>query len=218
MMVRYSPYIPDVVPPEDREAITERLHAGEPRQIGFGKNPALIVVDMNNACVLDEFPSGHSKVAVPAARKIEKLIRACRAVGIPVIYTTVISFLSADHDAVKGRWKDKMPTIPKSQRELGRAIFDGVKPMDGDIVVEKDKASAFFGTQLASILTFLGTDTVIVSGVSTSGCVRATVCDAFQYNYRVIVPEECVFDRFSDIAQDQPVRHGRKVRRCCKAR
>jgi maleamate amidohydrolase len=74
-------------------------------------------------------------------------------------------------------------------------IADTIKPEPKDIVVTKSKPSAFFGTPLASMLVYLGVDTLVVTGMVTSGCVRATVIDAFSHNYRVIVPLECVADR-----------------------
>ena len=74
-------------------------------------------------------------------------------------------------------------------------IVDVLKPEADDVVIVKYKPSAFFGTQLASILIELGVDSVMIAGMTTSGCVRATVVDAFSYNLRVTVPVECVADR-----------------------
>ncbi|MCW8173537.1 isochorismatase family protein [Natrialba swarupiae] len=75
-------------------------------------------------------------------------------------------------------------------------LADGIEPGPQDVVIdEKYKPSMFFGTQLESMLSYDGVDTLIVTGMTTSGCVRATVVDAFSYNYRIIVPEECVADR-----------------------
>ena len=70
-----------------------------------------------------------------------------------------------------------------------------VAPREGDILLPKKHPSAFFGTPLASYLIDLGVDTLVVTGCTTSGCVRGTVVDAFAYNFRVVVPEECVYDR-----------------------
>jgi maleamate amidohydrolase len=70
-----------------------------------------------------------------------------------------------------------------------------IAPRDGDIVIRKDKPSVFFGTPLMSYLHELQVDTLLVAGTTTSGCVRATVVDAFSYNFKVVVVEECVFDR-----------------------
>ena len=79
--------------------------------------------------------------------------------------------------------------------EEAHEIFPLIAPKQDDIVFAKAKPSIFFGTQLVSMLNFLSVDTLIITGMVTSGCVRATVVDAFSYNYRVIVPEECVADR-----------------------
>jgi nicotinamidase-related amidase len=70
-----------------------------------------------------------------------------------------------------------------------------IEPEPGDVIITKSKPSAFFGTALAAVLNYHGVDTTIVTGMVTSGCVRATAVDAFSYNYRVIVPIECVADR-----------------------
>jgi maleamate amidohydrolase len=101
-------------------------------------------------------------------------------------------------DAEWGRWLDKGTGAEPDSRMRGpeaHEIADAIKPGPGDIVVTKSKPSAFFGTPLASMLTSLGVDTLVVTGMVTSGCVRATVIDAFSHNYRVVVPLECVADR-----------------------
>jgi nicotinamidase-related amidase len=78
---------------------------------------------------------------------------------------------------------------------MANQIPDLIRPRPGEVVIQKTKPSAFFGTPLASYLTGLGVDTVLVTGTTTSGCVRATVVDAFSNNFRTLVVEEAVFDR-----------------------
>jgi len=190
MLSGVSPYVPDFISTEDRNAV-KRVRDWDSPRTGFGVQPALLVIDMTESELDKEFPFGDDGGS-QCAENVRALALLCRKKSVPVIYTKLVSAMYADHPALKGRWK--APNVSKSTNERGKAIYHGLKPEDGDIVIEKDKASAFFGTQLASILTYLGIDTVIVTGVTTSGCVRATVCDAFQFNYRVIVPEECVYD------------------------
>jgi len=118
-----------------------------------------------------------------------------RPLGVPVLYTRYDAFAA---DAQWGRWLDKGTGAERDSRMRGpeaHEIADAVKPAAADIVITKSKPSAFFGTPLASMLTYLGVDTVVVTGMVTSGCVRATVIDAFSHNYRVIVPLQCVADR-----------------------
>lgn len=98
--------------------------------------------------------------------------------------------------AEKGIWGIKVGGAKDITTEADSVIPE-LRPLDDDIIVTKAKASVFFGTQLASMLVSLGIDTIIVTGVTTSGCVRATVVDGFSNNFRVIVPAECVGDRAS---------------------
>jgi nicotinamidase-related amidase len=86
-------------------------------------------------------------------------------------------------------------TIDKFDLDL-QEIADPIKPLPSELVIKKVKASGFFGTPLLSCLRNARTDCLLIAGVSTSGCVRATVIDAFSYNFSVFVVEECTFDRF----------------------
>jgi maleamate amidohydrolase len=100
-------------------------------------------------------------------------------------------------DAGSWRWKNtrSKEDVQRPRTIDGNEIVEPLRPASQDIVVRKQKPSGFFGTNLASYLTLLGCDSVIVVGTSTSGCVRATVLDAFSLNYRVTVVEEGCFDR-----------------------
>jgi len=185
-------YLPDVIPPEER-ARYAKGHMG--KRVGFGARPAILVVDMTRAFTEDRFPLGCSAAGAPCARAIRRLLDAARPLGVPVVYTRYDAFAA---DAEWGRWLDKgTGAEPDSLMRGSEAheIADILKPAPSDLVVTKTKPSAFFGTPLASMLTYLGVDTLVVTGMVTSGCVRATVIDAFSHNYRVIVPLECVADR-----------------------
>ncbi len=124
--------------------------------------------------------------------QIKELIAIARERGVPVIYTL--------RDARDDGW-DRAGQRGKNRRSDEDATRDGnriiaeLAPQPGDIILPKQKPSAFFATPLMAQLTQLRCDTVIVAGATTSGCVRATVLDAFSYNLRVGVPQDAVFDR-----------------------
>ncbi|HSP72638.1 MAG TPA: isochorismatase family protein [Gaiellaceae bacterium] len=159
---------------------------------GVGRRPALVVVDINNGftdpasplvCDLDE-----------TVEAIRKLLEAMRRAELPVIFTTV-SYGEGDRVAAKA-FIDKVPvllTLEAGSRWV--EIDERIAPRPGEVVLNKLFASAFFGTPLGSLLASHGCDSVIVTGASTSGCVRATAVDALQYGYRPIVPREAVGDR-----------------------
>jgi maleamate amidohydrolase len=127
--------------------------------------------------------------------QIRRLLEAARAARVPVLYSTAPSRQTA---LTAGRWHGKNSRGGEdfhSQAQDGNQIVREIAPQDGDIVILKDKPSVFFGTPLMSYLHELQVDTLLVAGTTTSGCVRATVVDAFSYNLKVVVVEECVFDR-----------------------
>ena len=173
---------------------------------GFGKRPALLVVDVNWAFCgerpepilesIKRWRTSCGEESWVALDYIKRLIEAARAKGLPVIYTTG-ERRPDNWDAGSWRWKSSRgeePTRSNNGRD-GNEIVAMIAPGPKDIVIKKQKPSGFFGTNLASYLTLLGSDSVIVVGTTTSGCVRATVVDAFSFNYRVILAEEGCFDR-----------------------
>jgi maleamate amidohydrolase len=185
-------YIPERITPEERERYLKG-HMGA--RAGFGRRPAVLVVDMTRAFTEDRFPLGSSKAGGPCAQAIRRLLDLARPLGLPVVFTRYGPFAT---DAEWGRWLGKgtaaEPDSPMRHPEA-HEIVDLLEPASGEVALVKTKPSAFFGTPLASLLAWHGVDTVIVTGMVTSGCVRATVVDAFSYNYRVVVPIECVADR-----------------------
>jgi nicotinamidase-related amidase len=185
-------YLPDIIPPEERARYAK---GNMGKRVGFGTRPAILVVDMTRAFTEDRFPLGCSAAGAPCASAIRRLLDAARPLGLPLVYTRYDAFAA---DAEWGRWLDKGTGAEPNSLMRGpeaHEIADVLKPSPADIVVTKTKPSAFFGTPLAPMLTYLGVDTLVVTGMVTSGCVRATVIDAFSHNYRVIVPLECVADR-----------------------
>jgi maleamate amidohydrolase len=152
----------------------------------------LLVVDMSVGFTDPESPLVCDLDDVVVA--IEQLLRGSRAAGFPVIYTTV-AYDEAGKQAAAA-FIDKVPallTLEAGSRWV--EIDPRIAPRPGEPVLTKLFASAFFGTTLASLLVGAGSDSVIVTGASTSGCVRATVVDALQHGYRPLVPREAVGDR-----------------------
>lgn len=168
-------------------------HAGFGASARRGERPAIVVVDLTNGFTDPAYPSGSDLSDVVAATAT--LIEHGRAAGVPVVFTT-IAYTRAEADGEMVTWLHKAPGM-RAMREGSHAVaIDGRLPRrSDDTLVVKKGASAFFGTGLASILTGLGRDTVLVCGATTSGCVRATAVDAVQSGFSVLVPRECVGDR-----------------------
>ena len=166
--------------------------------IGFGVRPALLVIDMINAFTDPAKPLGSDLTAVIA--QLSPVLAAARSTGVPVYYTTV-GYEEGFADA--GVWFRKQKGLTSLM--LGTAAVEidpRLAPEPGEPVVAKKYASSFFGTDLASRLTSTGIDTVIITGCTTSGCVRATAVDAVQLGYRPMVVREAVGDR-SPAAHEQ---------------
>jgi maleamate amidohydrolase len=175
---------------------------------GFGKRPAILVIDVNyNFCgdrpepILESIKRWRNSCGAEAwegVAAIRKLIEAGRGKGLPILYTTGAR-REDDWDSGSWAWKNSRSAERVRPKAVGQAdgntIIPDIAPGPDDLVVYKQKPSAFHGTNLLSWLMLLGADSLIVTGTSTSGCVRATVLDAFSYNLRVSVVEEGCFDR-----------------------
>ncbi len=178
-------------PNEDKHAIYERAQLGH--TLGFGKKPAVIVVDFQLGFTAPEQSplAGNLDAEVKATND---LIAVARKKNVPIIFTVVGYDPHRQDDA--GLWPEKAPSL--RLLKLGSDLVEldpRLKREPGDLVIIKKYASGFFGTYLASTLTMLTVDTAIVAGCTTSGCVRATVMDALAHGFRPIVPLECVGDR-----------------------
>jgi nicotinamidase-related amidase len=158
-----------------------------------GSRPALIVIDFVGAYLNRDSPL---YAGVEAARDAcRTLLGAARKARIPVIHTNVV-YQRGGRDG--GVFFRKLPALSCFERGLHpelAAFGEGLEPVDGETVISKQYASAFFATSLASTLTSLGVNTVLIAGVSTSGCVRATVVDACQYGFIPLVVRDAVGDR-----------------------
>lgn len=161
-------------------------------RLGFGKKPALVIVDFINAYTT---PGAilYAPDVVTAVQETVDLLELSRSKNIPVIFTRVI-YSQSGLDG--GLFVQKIPLLlDMVEGEPLANIVPQLPPTSSDIIINKQYASAFFGTSLAATLTSHGIDTVILTGCSTSGCIRATAVDGLQYGFRMIVPRECVGDR-----------------------
>ncbi|MFO1281577.1 MAG: isochorismatase family protein [Burkholderiales bacterium] len=192
----------DVIPADER-----RIYdiGGWGRRMGYGSRPAVVVVDVNYDFVgdkpepimksIERWRYSCGEAGWRGVHAIADLIAAARRKRVPIVYTTV------EHRADGfdyGRDRDKNFRTGEATSVVGAKgpeMPAEIAPKHEDIVISKKKASGFFGTPLASYLVDLGVDTLLVTGTSTSGCVRATVVDGNAYNFRVSVVEEGTFDR-----------------------
>jgi maleamate amidohydrolase len=178
--------------------------AGLGTTYGLGKKPALLIVDVQYGFTGDGpeeiekaikiYPTSCGTASWEAIPHIRRVLETSREKGLPVIYTIIEGSKCSDNDrvAIKGQIFEHPLLL---EGEKGTLVVEELAPINGEVILSKKKPSAFFGTPLVSLLTAKGIDSVIVTGCTTSGCVRATVVDAFSNNYKVVVPEECVFDR-----------------------
>lgn len=157
----------------------------------FGKRPALVIVDMVRAYFDAASPLFLGGEDVLASNR--RLLAAARAAGVPVVFTNV-EYAPGGVDG--GVFYRKVPALKVFQQgsPLG-AFLPDLAPAKGEAVITKRYASAFFGTHLAATLTALGVDTVLITGVSTSGCVRATALDACQSGFLPFVVRQACGDR-----------------------
>lgn len=185
----------DVVPAE-----VQALYSHYRRPVGVGPSPALVCIDLyelayeggdEDPLVLHEtFPSSCGKYAHAAVAPTRALLAAARRAGLPVFFSTRDCGPLARPAGVQATRRRRGADNPASY-----AIHAPFGPEPGEILIEKQRASALFGTPLSAHLTELGVRTVIIIGQSTSGCVRASAVDAFSLGFKVVLAEECCFDR-----------------------
>jgi nicotinamidase-related amidase len=174
--------------------------AGFGRRSGLGRRPALLIIDVQYRTTgtrplpfwesISEFPTSCGEVGWKAVAQIQRLLSLFRQNGWPVLYPYVAPKEGFD----SGRLAEKVPALMTVPRH-GYDFVAEVAPEGNDVLLPKKHPSAFFGTPLASYLIDLGADTVVVTGCTTSGCVRGSVVDAFAYNFKVTVPSDAVYDR-----------------------
>ncbi len=171
----------------------------KPRGIPFGQRPALLVIDMNRGALGDDRPAYEQQEQYPGAcgesgwaalRRMQPLIAAARSASVPVVYSRNIARAS------QGLPRADDPTWMYSELSPLSELTPEIPMAPGDLLVEKQRASVFFQTNLIYLLLHRGIDTLLLIGNSTSGCVRASAIDAVGYEFKTFVIEECVFDRF----------------------
>ena len=175
-----------------------RVYRAYERERSFGRRPALLLIDLYNRVfgdrreplpdALERFPSSCGEAAWDALEPLKSLLATARSAGHPIVHTTNENRV----EAVLGRATQRLARVDD---DWGSAIVEPLTPIEGELVVYKTRASAFFGTPLSTHLQRLGVDTVVVGGESTSGCVRASAVDAYSHGFEVMVVEEATFDR-----------------------
>ncbi len=185
---------------EDELRAYEAAGFGAPT--GLGTRPALLIIDVQYRTVgtepkpffeaVKEFPTACGQVGWDAVANIARILKVFRENGWPVLYPYVAPKERFD----VGRLAEKVPAL-MGVAAKGYEFVPDVAPAEADILLPKKHPSAFFGTPLASYLIDLGADSLVVTGCTTSGCVRGSVVDAFAYNFHVTVPQDAVYDRSS---------------------
>lgn len=188
----------DILTERDKLVFRQGMSGGKRR--GFGFWPALLVVDVTYAFVgyepqpilesIKTFRTSCGEEGWQGISQIQRLLTQARAKNVPIVYTHSGYRYGPGTTKGESHWAEG-----GAEAEAFRTIVREVAPEEGDIVIGKPKASAFFGTPLVGYLVHLGVDTLLVTGCTTSGCVRATVVDGHSHNLRVSVVEECVWDR-----------------------
>jgi nicotinamidase-related amidase len=185
----------DIVTADDLE-----IYSHYRRKTFVGPAPALLAIDLYELAyrggakppveLVKTYPSACGRYAYEAIEPTKRLFAAARAAGLPIFYSTGDMRSESRPDFV-GATKRVKPSVDTADY----AIRPEFKPQKGDVVITKQRASAFYGTPLAAHLTQLGVQTLIVCGESTSGCVRASAVDGYSHGYHVVLVEECCFDR-----------------------
>ena len=169
---------------------------GFQRRIGYGKRPALINIDLANAWTRPgyAFTCEGMDVIIPG---VQQLLTAFRAKGLPIVFTTTAYDVTEGPNTDMGLWHYKIPVEILKAGSDAAAIDERIAPLPGEHVIVKKRASAFHGTYLAGFLRANDVDTVIVTGVTASACVRNTIEDAIADGFRPIAVRECVGDRIA---------------------
>lgn len=162
-------------------------------RLGFGKKSAIIVIDLLQGYTT-EGSALYAPGVVACVKEMPELLDLAREKGVPIIHTRVLYTLPNYEDG--GIWIKKAPVLKDLVPGNPYAEFcEEVVPKEGEPVIVKQYASAFFGTSLVATLNGLDVDTLIITGCTTSGCIRATAVDAVQHGFRPICVRECIGDR-----------------------
>lgn len=169
-----------------------RKEKGFSEQLPFGRRPALIVIDMLKAYTL-EHSYLYAASYAPVLEKVKEMLALAREKNLPVCFTN----LFYDENHYTGGWfLEKIPALKLLTRYPEFAeMAEGIEPRPDEPIFTKQYASSFFGTSLLAFLNFRGCDSLLITGVSTSGCVRATATDTIQYGLIPMVVSDAVGDR-----------------------
>jgi maleamate amidohydrolase len=183
-----------LIPAEDIAAFAAHLDAE--RQLDGGNRPALLIVDMTRAFADERYPLGW-QTGNGATEANRQLLEAARRASLPIFFSKAYHDPSYQPGAAElGRWKHRELAWGDPDLPPGDVIMEPLTPSEGEGIIAKGwRPSPFFGTTLGSQLIYFGVDTLVISGMTTSGCVRAAVVDAFQLNLKVIVPHQACADR-----------------------
>lgn len=177
------------------------LYSPYERDTFVGPSPALLAIDLYELAyqggarpiseVTSAYPSSCGEYAWAAIPATRDLFAAARDADLPVFYST--------QDVRPGSQPIKFTATKRQHVPVTSDVYEiksEFRPQPGDVIITKQRASAFYSTPLLAHLVQLGVQTVIVCGESTSGCVRASVVDAYSHGFHVVVVEECCFDRY----------------------
>lgn len=180
-----------------REIFNEVMKNPQRVPFGFGKKAVLVNVDPQKAYTRTDLYKTAYETDPRQLEYVNELAKRFRTLGWPVVWTHVAFLESAEDAGVWGTRTDTPDSLQNIKYGSDRAAFDERVDIDEsrDVIYTKRMPSAFFETPLQSLLVWHQVDTVIVTGGSTSGCVRATAVDSLSRGYRTIVPEECVADK-----------------------
>ncbi|TAL55076.1 isochorismatase family protein [Pandoraea sp.] len=171
---------------------------GFQRRVGFGKKPALINVDLANAWTRPGNPFTCEHIDDQIIPGVQRLLAACREHGHPVVHVTTCYQVTDRNNpnTDMGLWHNKIPVDVVDQADENLwAIDSRIAPIPGEQLLIKKRASSFHGTYLAGFLRAAGVDTILVTGVTASACVRTTLCDGLAEGFRTIAVRECIGDR-----------------------
>lgn len=195
-------WLQEVLSDDEREIVRR---GGYGKERGLGSRPCLLIIDAQNYYVgnnvplmeqISQWPSGCGAKAWKAVPKISNLLEKARSKKIPILYTRQVQkdlYIRSKFDSFGA--KIERPHQDYLEGAKGIEIVHELSPKEGDLIIDKSYASAFYATPLIGYLIKLQVDSILVMGGTTSGCVRSTVVDASARNYNVGVVMDCVFDR-----------------------
>jgi maleamate amidohydrolase len=170
--------------------------AGYLTRLELGARPALLIVDFVKAYLLEGSPLYGGEGIRAALRGSIELLAAARSAGIPIFHTNLHYDKDGRNGGVFFRKVPALRSFAEGTQHPERGQFaEGLEPLPGETVITKQYASAFFGTPLAGVLSAAGIDTLLIAGVSTSGCVRATGVDCIQHGFIPVIVRDAVGDR-----------------------